>query len=605
MKTPMLPPDEAALSTLTLDSENISRTPETAEQEPEQEMARLRKQLSEFAEYVSTTKAQLATAADEQRASSEEISRVKEELEGINEKLGTTKDELRSAVQELLAVNEELQSRNHQLCILNDDLNNVLSAVNTPIVMVDRSLHLRRITSAAEEPLGLTDSDVGRPVADLAERTKIADIGQLVQQVIGTSASESGAGQDNLNSCELEATNREMQDHLGCWWSLAIRPYRTADNRIEGAVLTFSNIDNLKRSLQSAEESRDYADAIVDTVREPLIVLNPELQVERANNAFYRMFGLTRETTEGRLLYELEDTEWNIPQLRHALEEILPRNSFFQDFMVEHHFPRIGIRSLSLNARRIFQRGQKVRRILLAMEDLTERVAIENKLVRSNADLERFGYIIAHDLQEPLRTIGIYAQLIVKRYRGALDADADQFLHFVDDGVLRMQALIRDLLTYSQAGAEDRIVEEVNVEKALKEALLSLKASVEECNALVNHSDLPTIQYSSRHLAQVFQNLIGNALKYRSSQPPQIAVSAARGQREWIFSIKDNGIGFESSAATHIFDVFKRLHGREYAGTGIGLAICHRIVDRYGGRIWAESEPGVGSSFHFTIPAVS
>jgi light-regulated signal transduction histidine kinase (bacteriophytochrome) len=312
---------------------------------------------------------------------------------------------------------------------------------------------------------------------------------------------------------------------------------------------------------------------------------------------------MSKENTEGKSLYQLNDGEWNIPQLRHALDEILPRNSFFEDFMVEHDFPRIGLRSMSLNARSIFQRGSTVRRILLAMEDRTERLLIKKRLVRSNADLERFGYVIAHDLQEPLRTVGSYTQLLSRRYQGKLDAEADKFIQFVNDGILRMQSMIRDLLTYSQVGTADTVMEQVDAEVTLEEALRSLQAAVEENSASVDHRGLPTIQYNSRQLIQVFQNLIGNALKYRSKESPQIRISAVRGLREWIFSVQDNGIGFEAVFAEQIFSVFKRLHGRKYAGTGIGLAICQRVIERYGGRIWAESEPGVGSTFHFTVPA--
>jgi two-component system CheB/CheR fusion protein len=270
--------------------------------------------------------------------------------------LGTTKEELQSANEELITVNEELQNRNHELGILNDDLNNLLAAVNTPILVVDRGLQLRRISPAAEEPLGLSSADLGRPIADLAKRTKMPKIDHLVHDVIDS----------------LAIVNQELQDQEGCWWSLGVRPYRTSDHRIEGTVVTFSNIDSLKRSLQTAEESRDYAEGIVDTVREPLVVLSPELRVERANAAFYRTFQIAKEAAEGRNIYQLDGGDWDIPQLQHALEEVFPRKSFFEAFVVEHDFPRIGMRSMSLNARRILQRGSMAHRILLAIEDVTD-----------------------------------------------------------------------------------------------------------------------------------------------------------------------------------------------------------------------------------------
>ncbi len=554
---------------------------------PEQENARLKQQLAEAHEYIRSLTTEYEAALEEQKASNEEISSANEELQSTNEELETAKEELQSTNEELTTVNEELQNRNQEQSLLVNDLNNLFAAVNTPILMFDRGLLLRRFTPAAERSLGLSPADLGRALADLPTRTGVPPLDKRVREVIDT----------------LAVTTHEMQDQDGCWWSLAIRPYRTLDHRIEGAVLTFADVDALKRSVQAAEESRDYVEGIVETVREPLAVLSPDLRIERVNQSFYRTFQLGPEETEGKLIYELDEHQWDLPPLRHLLEEILPRRSFFENFAVEHVFPRIGFRSMSLNARRMVHGNRDLPRILLALEDVTERKLAERNLLRSHADLEQFSHAVAHDLQQPLVTIGWYSQILSQRHRDKLGAESDQILQLVTAGVTRMQSMIEDLLAYSLAGKSDGgSLERVSVEAALQESLWNLQAAVQESGAVITHDDLPIIPYT-RRLTQVLQNLIGNALKYRGEATPQIHLSAVRRAQEWVFSVRDNGIGFDQENARTIFCVFKRLVGSEYTGTGMGLAICQRIVERFGGSIWAESEPGVGSTFSFTIPA--
>lgn len=226
------------------------------------------------------------------------------------------------------------------------------------------------------------------------------------------------------------------------------------------------------------------------------------------------------------------------------------------------------------------------------------------ELEHSNAELRQFAYVASHDLQEPLRMISSYTQLLARRYKDRLDEDAREFIDYAVDGANRMQDLINDLLQYSRLGTRDIEFASIDSGKVLGLALADLRFAIEECGARVEHGTLPTVMGDERQLVQLFQNLIGNALKYRKKgQPPRVRVKARRGDGEWIFSVSDNGIGIEPQYAERIFVIFQRLHGRgEYAGTGIGLAICKRIVERHGGRIWMESEPGAGSKFWFTIP---
>jgi PAS domain S-box-containing protein len=243
--------------------------------------------------------------------------------------------------------------------------------------------------------------------------------------------------------------------------------------------------------------------------------------------------------------------------------------------------------------------------------DITERKGAEEKLrltladlERSNKELEQFAYAASHDLQEPLRMVSSYTQLLARRYKGRLDADADEFIAFAVDGANRMQNLIRDLLAYSRVGRRGRQFEPADCGTALDQALANLKAAIEESGAVVTHDPLPTVRADASQMVQLLQNLIGNAIKFHSEPPPRVHLSAVQRGDEWVFSIRDDGIGIDPHYAERIFNVFERLHTREeYPGTGIGLAICKKIVERHAGRIWVESQLAKGATFHFTIPA--
>ncbi|WP_447599394.1 sensor histidine kinase [Nitrospira sp. Nam80] len=243
--------------------------------------------------------------------------------------------------------------------------------------------------------------------------------------------------------------------------------------------------------------------------------------------------------------------------------------------------------------------GREHRNLMAARQDLEHSVA---ELGRSNAELQQFAYVASHDLQEPLRMVSSYTQLLAKRYRGRLDADADDFIGFAVDGAARMQKLIQDLLAYSRVSTRGLERQSVSMDTVLGYVTDMLQLTIKDTDAVVTHDSLPSIKADERQMTQLFQNLISNATKFRGCQPPRIHISAKRLDGEWLFSVHDNGIGIDTQYADRIFVIFQRLHNREeYPGTGIGLAICKKIVERHGGRIWMESEPGQGSTFFFTV----
>jgi PAS domain S-box-containing protein len=242
--------------------------------------------------------------------------------------------------------------------------------------------------------------------------------------------------------------------------------------------------------------------------------------------------------------------------------------------------------------------------------DITDRKRAEDELLtrteeltRSNAELEQFAYVASHDLQEPLRMVASYVQLIEQRYKGKLDADADEFIHFAVDGAVRMKQLINDLLLFSRAGRNGKS-KAVDFAKAVEQALEVLKLAIEDAHAVVTYDPMPSVIGVESRLSEVVQNLVGNALKFRDGRPPKVHIGCERQGNNWMFSVRDNGIGMATEFHDRIFMMFQRLHGREeFSGTGIGLAVCKRVIEHHGGRIWVESRPEQGSTFFFTLPA--
>jgi light-regulated signal transduction histidine kinase (bacteriophytochrome) len=252
------------------------------------------------------------------------------------------------------------------------------------------------------------------------------------------------------------------------------------------------------------------------------------------------------------------------------------------------------------------QLGRAVERELADLELQQRSAQLElyaGELEHANDELKEFAYVASHDLSEPLRTISGFVQLLAKRYRGRLDADADEFIGFVVEGTERMQRLIDDLLAYSRIGRAELRIEDVSASEALEHAREALAASVYEVGASVTVGELPTVRADAGQLERLFLNLLSNAIKFQGSAPPRVQVGARRDGSAWHFTVADNGIGIEPRHAERIFNVFARLHSPgEYPGTGIGLSICKKIVERHGGKIWVKPRPDGGSTFHFTLP---
>ena len=293
------------------------------------------------------------TTSEEFKSAHEEVLSANEELQSTNEELETAKEELQSTNEELTTLNEEMQNRNAELGSANNDLLNLLGHVDIPVVMVSNDLRIRRFTPPAQKLLNLLPGDIGRRLGEIRPNLEVEDLESLAREAIHRATPQ----------------ERQVRTNQGGWQVLHVRPYKTWDNRIEGAVISLQDVDALKRTL---DQTREYADTIVESAREPFLVLDTKLLVTAANPAFYRAFGVSPEETEGRLIYALGNGQWNIPRLRELLEEIVPRNSRVDDFEMSHDFPHLGPRDMLLNARRVeLQPGHPF--ILLAIEDVTEK----------------------------------------------------------------------------------------------------------------------------------------------------------------------------------------------------------------------------------------
>ncbi len=376
------------------------------------------------------------------------------------------------------------------------------------------------------------------------------------------------------------------------------------------SILSLEKEIELRKQRESElMEATDYLNNLIDYANAPIIVWNPQYCITRFNQAFEKLTGRAADAVIG------ESLEILFPQFQveTSMEIISKTQSGERWESVEIQISHVdgSIRTVLWNSATVFAMdGITPVGTIAQGQDITERKRAEEQvqramadLERSNKELEQFAYVASHDLQEPLRMVSSYTQLLAQRYENQLDAKAKKYIDYAVDGAVRMQTLINDLLAYSRLNTQGKTFERIDSHVALGEALKNLTGLIKETNALVSNDDLPIVQAESSQLIQLFQNLIGNAIKFRSVESPRIRVSAIDFSDEWRFAVKDNGIGINAEYAEKVFIIFQRLHTRsEYPGTGIGLAICKRIVERHGGRIWFESETGTGCTFYFTLP---
>ena len=393
----------------------------------------------------------------------EEIQSSNEELQSINEELETSKEELQSGNEELNTVNDELQNRNQELNHLTDDLANLLSSAAMPILMLDNELRIRRITPPAEHLLNIRSSDIGRPIGDIRMRLSMDDLEPMIRRVIET----------------LSAEEIELQDREGTWHALRIRPYRTADNRIEGAVLMLVDIDQVRRARVAANAARAFAESVVESVQTPLLVLHGDLRVRMTNRAFLQLYRLQPEDVENRLLFEINGEQWNLPEVRTALAQLSAGQAAMDDLEVEQEVAGLGRRTLLIKARAIQPDGEN--QILAAIEDITVRRSAERILLDESERLKRTVRVGAADL-EHAETALHESQAALIQNREQLRALTASLLRSQGEERRRVSRELHDDLSQKMAKLQfdvETIEQQIPAgQKGLKETLLAVRDEV-------------------------------------------------------------------------------------------------------------------------------
>jgi len=484
----------------------------------------------------------------------------------------------------------------------------LLEAAPDAMVIVDRKAQITLVNTQAEQLFGYSrDELLGRPIELLVpERFHGVHTGHRDRYIADPHPRPMGSG--------LELSGRR-KDGSEFPVEISLSPVETE----EGTLLTAAIRDVTARKKTDAKFR-----GLLEAAPDAMVIVDRAGRIALVNSQAEHLFGYARAELLGQAIELLVPDRFRAPHPGH-------RTKYFND-----PHPRPMGSGLLLAGRRKDGTEFPVEislspveteegtLVTAAVRDITERMRLEeirremaerkvaeqalaqhaHELARSNADLEQFAYVASHDLQEPLRMVANYTQLLAKRYRGKLDQNADEFIAFVVDGVSRMHQLITDLLTYSRVGTRGNTFGPTDCEAVFTRALMDLRLAVEQAGATVTHDRLPTVVGDEGQLGQLFQNLLANALKFRGSAAPRVHVRAERNGGDWTFTVQDNGIGIAPEHVDRIFLIFQRLHtAAEYPGTGIGLAVCKKIVERHNGRIWVESQVGEGAAFHFTLPA--
>lgn len=543
-------------------------------------------------------------ATDEYETSSEELKAANEEVLSINEELQSTNEELETSKEEIQAINEELTTVNNQLNLkieevteANSDLANFLNSSEVATLFLNKELRIRRFTPAAQATLNLISSDVGRPLSHLSHNFIELDLQADARKVLETAV----------------PIEREVKTSGGRWQIMRCLLYRDVNDEVGGVVFTFNDVTRLKLAEEALEEARDYAQAIVATVREPLLVLGGDLRVVSANPSFYTTFQVKAEETEGRLIYDLGSRQWDIPGLRTLLGEILFKSNALTDFEVEHDFPAMGRRTMLLNARKIAGAMGRAELILLAIEDITERQRLEREL-RQAQKLEAIGTLaagIAHDFNNILTVILGYAAHL--REGGTRAEEVSEGLDALKKAGERGQEMVRQLLTFARKSEVS--FKPVQINYVIRDFMQMFDPTLKKLVAvsLDLKEGLPAIVADRAQLGQCLLNLCFNS---RDAMPDggtlfiKTALVERRDLRDRFpavtaegyvcVTVSDTGVGMDERLKKRIFEPF--FTTKEEARSGLGLAIVYAIVGYHNGFIDVESQPGKGTSFRLFFP---
>jgi two-component system CheB/CheR fusion protein len=586
------------------DSTESERPSQLEQQEKaiyEQGIAQLNHELASTRSYLQSIIEEQQATNQDLRAANEEILSSNEELQSTNEELETAKEEIQSTNEELNTINDELQRRNLESAQVSNDLQNLLSSINIPILMLGSNLQIRRYTPVAERIFNLIPTDIGRPLTNINHKLNVPNLEAQILEVIST----------------LHLKTQEVQDQDGHWYDMRIRPYRTIDHKIDGAVVVLVDIDDLKLSSEQLKASRDYAAAIVSTVRESLVVLDRELRVVSANEFFYEAFRLSPEQTENQLIYQIGNGEWDIPQLRSLLAEVLTLQPQYQSFEVEQTFDGVGVKFIRFKARMMQQVDDK-HLILLVIEDITQEKQLEaerhllaqEQSARSTAEAanhakDQFLSILSHELRNPLNSLLGWVKLL--RTQKMTEAKNNQALEAIERSAKAQNQLIGELLDVSRIsiGKMRLDIQQVELISVIEAAIEVVRLSAEAKQIQIESTldPLPKVLIGDAiRLQQVVWNLLSNSIKF-TPIGGRIEVSLRYDDRYGEIRVKDSGLGISADCIPMIFDRFHQVdHSKSKSnpGLGLGLSIVRHLVELHGGTVAAES-PGEGEGATFIV----
>ncbi len=573
----------------------------------EQENLRLRQELTTAIQERTATQEYLRAVIQEQEYSNqdlkianEEILSSNEELQSTNEELETAKEEIQATNEELHTTNDELRRRNAELDLVNNDLTNLLASINIPILMLTNDLQIRRFTPMARQLFNLIATDIGRPLSDIRTNLNIPDLDALILEVLAT----------------LAVKDLEVQTQDGYWYTLRIRPYRTIENRIDGVVLVLLDVDALKRSATIIEVARNYAEAIVETVQVPLLVIEADFRVNTANRAFCETFAVSELETARSTIFELGNGQWNIPGLRSILEDIFANNTILHNFEVEHLFEKIGQKTMLLNALKIIADGDTPR-VLLSIEDITARKQFEaerthllaqEQLARQAAETanrakDDFLSNLSHELRNPLTAIIGWAQLLQSH---KLDPNRiDRGLDVIYRSAKAQSQLIEDMLDLSRiaSGKLHLKLQRLDLVAAINSAIASVELAAKDKSITISSNLMPTMVMGDiDRLGQVLWNLLTNAIKFTPTGG-RVNITLEAVQTYAQIKVSDNGQGIDAELLLHVFDRFYQgdsSSSKSSQGLGLGLAIVRHIVELHGGNVQAQSA-GIGQGTTMTV----
>lgn len=465
----------------------------------------------------------------------------------------------------------------------------VVEATPNAIVMVDDQRRIARVNRSGEALFGYPGEElIGQPVEILVPpRYHAHHAGHVAAFLAGPSARPMGAGRD-LFGRRRDGTEVPIE--------IGLNPIETEDGRFTLAFIV--DISERKRATATQERLA----AIVEYSEDAIISKTPDGLIASWNRGAEQLFGYTAEEAIGQSVLLIVPERLASEEL--DLIERVRRDKRYASFEAVRRRKDGTELDVAVRLSPVMNAAGEVIAESSITRDITELKRRDQELRRSNAELEQFAYVASHDLQEPLRMVANYTELLAQRYQGQLDEKADKYIHYAVDGARRMQRLVADLLAFSRVGSQGQPMQPTDSAAVLHAVVELLQRVIRSSGATVDVGDLPVVQADAGQLQQLFQNLVSNAIKFRSEKAPHIVVRAVASGAHWTFSVADNGIGLEMQYAERIFQMFQRLHELgKYEGSGIGLAIAKRIVERHGGRIWVESAPGAGTTFFFTLPA--